>query len=140
MLTNFDIAILRYFKPKNFSVKKYMIDVEAKDFLGEKVSLIKKVNATYESAKTFVELKVGTFGNSLEMHEFWHRWAKNQFGLRKAFESEIWWFSGKISKRNMQAWYVRDTIFMISSTDENVLSEVHEEINTFVSTFSGIGT
>ncbi len=137
---NFDIATLRYFKPKGFSVKEYMIDVKPKDFLGVKASLTKKVKATYESTKTFVKLEAGTFNNSFEMHEFWHNWAKKQFGLRKAIESELWWFSGKISRENMQAWYIRSTVFMISATDENVLNEVHKEINAFVSAFSGVGS
>ena len=140
MLTNFDIAKLRYFKPKGFSVKKYTIDVKPNDFLGLRGTLAKKVEATYESTKTFVALKAGTFSNSFEMHEFWHSWAKKQFGLRKAIESEIWWFSGKISKKNMQAWYIRHTVFVISSTDDGILDEIHKEINIFVSTFSEVGS
>ncbi len=137
---NFDIATLRYFKPMGFSVKKYVIDVKPKDFLGLKASLAKKVEVTYGSTKTSVRLEAGTFSNSFEMHEFWHRWTREQFGLRKAIESELWWFSGRISKENMQAWYIRDTVFIISSTDESVLNEVHKQMNTFVSAFSGVGT
>ena len=140
MLTNFDVAKLRYFKPKGFSIKKYIIDVKANNFIGLKGSLAKKVEATYKSTRTFVDLKAGTFSNSFEMHEFWHDWAKKQFGLRKAIESEIWWFSGKISKKNMQAWYIRDTVFVISSTDNGILDEVHKEISIFASAFSGVGS
>lgn len=140
ILTNFDIAKLRYFKPKGFNVKKYTIDVKANDFMGLRGSLTKKVEATYESTKAFMNLKAGTFSNSFEMHEFWHNWAKKQFGLRKAIESEIWWFSGKISKKNMQAWYIRDTIFVISSTDDRILDEIHKEISVFTSAFSEVGS
>lgn len=138
VLARFDIAKLRYFVPKNFSVKTYTVEIKPSEFIRSRVALVKKVNALYVSTSTSVMLKAGTFRNSFEMHDFWHRWVKEQSGVWKALKSELWWFSGSFSKNGIRAWYSENTIFLISSSDDSVLNEIRNELKSFVSALSEV--
>lgn len=138
VLVRFDIAKLRYFTPKGFSMETYNVEINPSEFMQSKVALVKKVNVLYVSTPTSVKLEAGTFRNSFEMHDFWHRWVSRQSNVWKALESEVWWFSGSFSKRRIRAWYSQDTIFVLSSSEDTVLNKVRDELKDFVSALSGV--
>ena len=138
VLTQFDIAKLRYFTPKGFSIKTYVVEIHPPNFIKFKAALVEKLNVTYASTSASVELKVGKFKNSFELHDFWYHWVKHLSGSWKALETEAWWFSGAFSKKGIRAWYSRDTVFVISSKEDIVLDRVQRELKKFVSVFSGV--
>ncbi len=119
-------------------MKTYNVEINPSEFMQFKVALVKKVDVLYVSTPTSVKLEAGTFHNSFEMHNFWHRWVSQQSGMWKALESEIWWFSGSFSEKKLRAWYSQDTIFVISSSNDTVLNKVRNELKNFVSALSGV--
>ncbi len=139
VMRNFDISYLRYFIPFHCQTVKYIITLKAKKFEGISVKTDKTVDAVYESKNgQRVELKSAQFGNSFDMHAFWHAWARKNFSLSRALESEWWWFEGKISKENVTAWYEGKTVFILVSKNAKLRNEIEKELKIFIKTFSGV--
>jgi hypothetical protein len=135
---NFDISKLRYFKPKGCASGTYEITLNADEFSNMRFQVEKKVKAIYTTNEGKIVLESAQFKNSLEMHEFWHKWTNEHFSLTTALNSEWWWFSGKVKSSSTLAWYKGRVVFILSSDNELLLEKVKKELDVFVKTFSGV--